>query len=94
MIWPKVRASRWIWGLLAGLGLITPCLFSAQVFKYQKIKPEKGYLIQRPPSIWPRLITPGEEFIQKHYLQVRALYIERARLENIQKKEKKNEKTS
>jgi hypothetical protein len=28
------------------------------------------------------------------YLQVRALYIERARLENIQKKENPNEKTS
>ena len=39
-------------------------------------------------------LAPGEEFIQKHYLQVRALYVERARLENIQKKEKKNEKTS
>ena len=39
-------------------------------------------------------LAPGEEFIQKHYLQVRDLYIERARLENIQKKEKKNEKTS
>jgi tetratricopeptide (TPR) repeat protein len=49
MIGPKVRASRRIWGLLAGLGLMTPCLFSAQVFKYQKIKPEKGYLIQTVP---------------------------------------------
>jgi len=49
MIWPKVRAASRIWGLLAGVGLITPCLFSAQVFKYQKIKPEKGYLIQTVP---------------------------------------------
>jgi Peptidase_C39 like family len=49
VIWPKVRAARRIWGLLAGLGLITPCLFSAQVFRYQKIKPEKGYLIQTVP---------------------------------------------
>ncbi|MFP4083073.1 MAG: C39 family peptidase [Candidatus Aminicenantes bacterium] len=49
MIWPKIRASRRVWGLLAGLALITPCLFSAQVFKYQKIKPEKGYLIQTVP---------------------------------------------
>ncbi len=49
MIWPKIRASRRIWGLLVGLGLIAPCLFSAQVFKYQKIKPEKGYLIQTVP---------------------------------------------
>lgn len=49
MIWPKIRASRRIWGLLAVLGLIAPCLFSAQVFKYWKIKPEKGYLIQTVP---------------------------------------------
>jgi tetratricopeptide (TPR) repeat protein len=38
-------------------------------------------------------LAPREEFIRKHYLQVRALYIERARLENIQKEEKSNEKT-
>jgi len=38
-------------------------------------------------------LAPGEEFIRKHYLQVRALYIEGARLEDIQKKEKSNEKT-
>jgi len=49
MIWPKGRASRRIGALLAGLGLMTPCLFSAQVFKYQKIKPEKGHLIQTVP---------------------------------------------
>jgi tetratricopeptide (TPR) repeat protein len=30
--------------------LMTHCLFSAQVFKYKKIKPEKGYLIQRVPA--------------------------------------------
>jgi tetratricopeptide (TPR) repeat protein len=36
--------------------------------------------------------APGEEFIRKHYLQVRALYIERARLEDIPKKEKSSEK--
>jgi len=40
-----------------------------------------------------RRFAPGEEFIRQHYLQVRALYIERARLEDIQKKEKANEKT-
>ncbi len=28
---------------------MTPGLFSAQVFKYQKIKPEKGHLIQTVP---------------------------------------------
>jgi len=49
MMWPKVRASIRIGGLLAGLGLVTPCLFSAQVFKYQRIKPEKGHLIQKVP---------------------------------------------
>jgi regulator of sirC expression with transglutaminase-like and TPR domain len=40
-----------------------------------------------------RRLAPDEEFIRKHYLQVRAIYIERARLENIQKKEMSNEKT-
>jgi tetratricopeptide (TPR) repeat protein len=49
MTWPKARAARRVWGLLAGLGLIAPCLFSAQVFKYPKIKPDKGYLIQTVP---------------------------------------------
>jgi len=49
MIWPKVRASRRIGGLLLCLGLIPPSLFSAEVFKYQKTKPEKGYLIQTVP---------------------------------------------
>ena len=38
-------------------------------------------------------LAPKEEFIRTHYLQVRALYIERARLEYIQKKENSNEKT-
>ena len=38
-------------------------------------------------------LAPGEEFIRKHYLQVRAIYIERARLESIPKKEMSNEKT-
>jgi predicted double-glycine peptidase len=38
-------------------------------------------------------MAPGEEFIRKHYLQVRALYIENARLDDIQKKESSNEKT-
>jgi len=49
MIWPKVRASRRIGGLLLCLGLIPPSLFSAEVFRYQKTKPEKGYLIQTVP---------------------------------------------
>jgi tetratricopeptide (TPR) repeat protein len=49
MIRPKVRASRRIGAFLAGLGLLTPCLFPAQIFKYHKIKPDKGYLIQTVP---------------------------------------------
>jgi tetratricopeptide (TPR) repeat protein len=49
MILPKVRISRRIWGILAGLGLLTPCLFSAPISKYQKIKPENGHLIQTVP---------------------------------------------
>ena len=58
MIGPKVRASRRIWALLAGLGLIAPCLFSAQVFKYQKIRPEKGHLIQT---------VPFEKWLKRNY---------------------------
>ena len=49
MIWTKVRALRRIGVFLVSLGLAAPCLFSAQVFKYQKIKPEKGHLIQTVP---------------------------------------------
>ncbi len=58
MIWPKTQNSRRIWGLLAVLGLITPCLFSAQVFKYKKIKPEKGYLIRT---------VPFEKWLKRNY---------------------------
>jgi tetratricopeptide (TPR) repeat protein len=32
-------------------------------------------------------LAPKEEFVREHYLQVRALYIERAKLDDIQKKE-------
>ena len=58
MNWPKVRAARGIGTLLAGLGLLTPCLFSAQVFKYQKTKPEKGYVIQT---------VPYEKWLERNY---------------------------
>jgi predicted double-glycine peptidase len=58
MTWPKVRAARRIWGLLASLGLITPGLFSAQVFKYPNIKPENGYLIQT---------VPFEKWLERNY---------------------------
>ena len=40
-----------------------------------------------------RRLAPGEKFIRMHYLQVRALQIERARPDDI-KKENQNEKTS
>jgi len=54
----------------------------------------QGRLVQALESLGQALrLAPGEEFIRKHYLQVRAIYIERARLENISKKEKSNEKT-
>jgi hypothetical protein len=37
-------------------------------------------------------LAPGEDFIRSHYLQVRTLYLEKARLEAIPNKEKSNEK--
>ena len=49
MILPKGRAARRIYAILAGLGLMTSGLFSAQVFKYGKAKPENGHLIQTVP---------------------------------------------
>ncbi len=58
MIRPKVRASRRIGVFLAGLGLVTPCLFSAQIFQYRKIKPEKGHLIQT---------VPFEKWLKRNY---------------------------
>ncbi len=54
----------------------------------------QGRLVPALESLGQALrLAPREEFIRKHYLQVRALYIERARLENIQKKENSIEKT-
>ncbi len=58
MMWPKARAARRIGGFLAGLGLLTPCLFPAQIFKYHKIKPDKGYLIQT---------VPFEKWLERNY---------------------------
>lgn len=58
MIRPKVRASRRLGGILALVGLITPCLFSAQVFKYEGVKPERGYLIQT---------VPFEKWLERNY---------------------------
>jgi tetratricopeptide (TPR) repeat protein len=49
MIRSKVRAARRIGALLALLGLVTPGLFSAQIFKYSKVQPDRGYLIRTVP---------------------------------------------
>ena len=58
MILAKVRAARRTWSFLAIMGLIAPCLFSAQVFKYKNAKPEKGYLIQN---------VAGEKWLKRNY---------------------------
>ena len=58
MIRPQAQASRRIWLFFASLGLIAPCLFSAQVFKYRKSKPEKGHLIQT---------VPFEKWLKRNY---------------------------
>ena len=55
---PQARAARRIGGILAVLGVISPCLFSAQVAKYNKTKPEKGYLIQN---------VPAEKWLKRNY---------------------------
>jgi tetratricopeptide (TPR) repeat protein len=54
----NVLASRRIGALLAGLVLISTSIFSAQVFKYQKMEPEKGYLIQN---------VPFEKWLKRNY---------------------------
>ncbi len=54
----------------------------------------QGKLLPALQSLGQALrLAPKERFIRAHYLQVRAIYIDRARLEDIQKKEKLNEKT-
>jgi tetratricopeptide (TPR) repeat protein len=58
MIKQPAPASRRRWGLLALLGLLSPCLFSAQVFKYKDTKPENGYLIGN---------VPGEKWLKRNY---------------------------
>jgi tetratricopeptide (TPR) repeat protein len=58
MILPKVRSRKRLWGIFAGMMLITPCLFSAQVFKYGKMEPEKGFLIQT---------VPFEKWLKRNY---------------------------
>ena len=49
MIWSKGRTARRIGGILAGLGLMAPALFPAQISKYQKARPDHGHLIQTVP---------------------------------------------
>ena len=49
-------------GLVAGLGLSTPCLFSAQVFNYQKFKPETQHLnviVSFRKMAGKKLLLPG-----------------------------------
>ncbi len=58
MIRSKVRAARRIGGFLAALGLLAPGLFSAQIFKYHKVKPDRGHLIQT---------VPFEKWLKRNY---------------------------
>ena len=58
MILAKTRAARRLCGLFAGLGLISNYLYSAQVFKYKKPRPEQGYLIQT---------VPFEKWLKRNY---------------------------
>jgi tetratricopeptide (TPR) repeat protein len=58
MRWSMGRAAKRVWGIVAGLGLMTPCLFSAQIFRYEKAKPEKGHLIQT---------VPFEKWLKRNY---------------------------
>jgi tetratricopeptide (TPR) repeat protein len=55
----------------------------------------QGKIVQGLESLGRALrLAPDEQFIRKHYLQVRALYMEKARLENAQIKENPHEKTN
>jgi len=58
MIRPKSRASRQVWTLFAGLGLVTSCLFPAQVFKYRKTEPARGCLLKN---------VPYEKWLKRNY---------------------------
>lgn len=55
---PQARAAKQIAGIIAVLGVMSPCLFSAQVAKYKKSKPEQGYLIQN---------VPAEKWLKRNY---------------------------
>ncbi len=54
----QARAVRRIGGILAMLGVLSPCLFSAQVAKYNKAEPEKGYVIRN---------VPAEKWLKRNY---------------------------
>jgi tetratricopeptide (TPR) repeat protein len=58
MNWATGRTARRIGGILAGLGLMTSALFSAQIFKYRKAVPDKGHLIRT---------VPFEKWLQRNY---------------------------
>ncbi len=49
MNWSMGRTARRIGTFLAGLGLMAPALFPAQIFQYRKAAPEKGHLIRTVP---------------------------------------------
>ncbi|MDD8013363.1 MAG: C39 family peptidase [Acidobacteriota bacterium] len=58
MAHPQAGGTKRIGGLLTVLGMISSCLYSAQVFKYNTTKPENGYLIQN---------VPGEKWLKRNY---------------------------
>jgi predicted double-glycine peptidase len=58
MSWSTGRAAKRAWGIVVGLGLMTASLFSAQIFRYEKAKPEKGHLIQN---------VPFEKWLKRNY---------------------------
>ena len=56
---------------------------------------KQGKLVPALKSLGRALrLAPKEKFIRTHYLQVRAFYIEKAKLEKIKKKENSHEKQS
>lgn len=55
---PISRASRQVWTLFAGLGLVCSSLFPAQVSKYRKTEPAKGHLLKN---------VPFEKWLKRNY---------------------------
>jgi len=54
----KVSLNKWIWGFLACFMMIGPNLSSAQVFRYKRSNPEKGYIIPQ---------VPFEKWLRRNY---------------------------